>query len=264
MTSTTLKPMPLWASILHFGIPSTLMTLGIYVGIPILDRAAVPMLLNFFLFSAGPLALMLFAALVAYRLEGNTLSWAGLRERFRLRPLKGKDWLWTVGLVVVAVGGYLALLPTAKWLASMPAFAPPDFLPPMVDPRAAEMGIPTNLFGVPLLGQWWIPVGYFVVSQHLWRRVLVAWLHPAASGISPRGMDLADPRAAMDPVTCVLEVEPDRASGADPVDFVRLLQAQEHHTWHHRSLGRERAGIGRHRAGGLGNHCLRGDGNGLL
>jgi membrane protease YdiL (CAAX protease family) len=85
--------MPIWQSLLYFGIPSLLATLGIYVGIPTLDRAGAPLVLSFLLFTAGPLALMLVAALVAYRLEGNPLSWADLKERFRLKPLQGKDWL---------------------------------------------------------------------------------------------------------------------------------------------------------------------------
>ena len=123
--SVTIKPMPVWMSLLYFGIPSLIATLGIYVGIPTLDRVGVPLFPNFMLFTAGPLVLMLVSAFVAYRLEGNPMSWAGVKERFRLKPLRGKDWLWTVGLVTVYVGGYILLLPTAKWLASFPLFEPP-------------------------------------------------------------------------------------------------------------------------------------------
>ena len=161
--SNSIKPMPIWMSLLCFGIPSLIATLGIYVGVPALDRAGVPLFLNFMLFTAGPLALMLLAAFVAYRLEGNPLSWADVKERFRLKPIKGKDWLWTVGLTIVYIGGYFLLLPTAKWLASFPLFEPPPFLPPVVDPRVMESGIPSEMLGLKLQGNWWIFVTYFLI-----------------------------------------------------------------------------------------------------
>jgi len=150
-------------SLLYFGIPSLIATLGIYVGIPTLDRIGVPLFANFILFTAGPLALMLVSALAAYRLEGNPMSWAGVKERFRLKPLKGMDWVWTMGLAIVYVGGYLLLLPTAKWLASFPLFEPPPFLPPVVDPRVLESGIPSEMLGIQLRGNWWVLAVYFLI-----------------------------------------------------------------------------------------------------
>jgi membrane protease YdiL (CAAX protease family) len=161
--SVKIKPMPIWVSLLCFGIPTVIATLGIYVGIPALDQAGAPLFPNFMLFTAGPLALMLLAAFVAYRLEGNPMSWVGVKKRFRLKPLKGKDWLWTVGLAIVYVGGYLLLQPTAKWLASFPLFEPPPFLPPVVDPRVMEAGIPSEMMGIQLRGNWWILIAYFLV-----------------------------------------------------------------------------------------------------
>ena len=163
MKPVTLKPMPLWLAVLYFGMPSAIITVGIYVGVPLLDRAGVPMFWNFFLFTAGPLVLMFFAAFVAYRLEGNPLTWAGVKERFRLKRMSRQDWLWTAGLIIIYVGGYIALLPTAKWLASIPAFAPPDYLPAIIDPRVAKTAIPADFLGVPLLGNWWILLLYFII-----------------------------------------------------------------------------------------------------
>jgi membrane protease YdiL (CAAX protease family) len=138
-------------------------TLGIYVCIPWFGQRGVPLFTNFFLFTLGPMILMFLAAFVAYRLEGNPLSWVHVKDRFRLRPLKGVDWLWTAGLAIVYIGGYLLLQPTAKWLASFPLFAPPPFIPPIVDPRVMEAGVPTELLGVKLLGNWWILIVYFLV-----------------------------------------------------------------------------------------------------
>jgi membrane protease YdiL (CAAX protease family) len=151
-----LKPMPLWMSVLFFGIPSAIATIGIYVGIPALDRAGLPIFTNFYLMTVGPMSIMFAAALIAYRLEGNPLTWNRLKERFRLKPIRGKEWYWTIGLVVVYIGGYFLLLPTAKWLAAFPLFEPPNFIPSLVDPRAVETGIPTEMLGVQLKGAWWV------------------------------------------------------------------------------------------------------------
>jgi membrane protease YdiL (CAAX protease family) len=161
--SISVKPMPVWMSLLCFGIPSLIATIGIYVGIPFFDRVGVPLPINFLFFTAGPLALMFFSAFVAYRLEGNPMSWVGVKKRFRLKRIRGKEWLWTLGLVIVSIGGYILLLPTAKWLASYPLFEPPPFLPPVVDPRVSESGIPTEMLGLKLQGNWWILGIYFVV-----------------------------------------------------------------------------------------------------
>ena len=60
--------MPFWVSLLCFGIPAGIIFLGIYVGFPALDRAGVPMFLNFMLFTAGPLVLMF----AAYKLKNTT------------------------------------------------------------------------------------------------------------------------------------------------------------------------------------------------
>lgn len=162
-SSPILRPMPIWLSLLLFGIPSLVATLGIYWAIPTFDKAGLPLLVNFFLFTAGPMVLMLLSALIAYRLEGRPFKWEEIKSRFRIKPIRGREWFWTLGLAVVLIGGYLTLLPTARWLASFPAFAPPPFIPPIVDPRVASAGIPTELLGVQLEGRWWIVGLYFLV-----------------------------------------------------------------------------------------------------
>jgi len=161
--STTIKPMPFWMSLLYFGIPSLIATFAIYVGIPALDRAGVPLFVSFFLCTVGPMALMFLAAFVAFRVEGNSLSWPRVKERFRLKPLQGRDWLWTAGLVIVQVGGYVLLLPTARWVASFPLLEPPSYIPPVVDPRVTTAGIPSELAGLQLQGKWWVLGFYFLV-----------------------------------------------------------------------------------------------------
>jgi len=181
-----IKPMSLRMSLLFFGIPSLVATLGIYVGIPLLNRAGMNLFANFLLFTAGPMAVMLVSALIAYQLEGSTWSWLSIKDRFRLKPLRGTDWLWTLGLLVVYIGGYLLLQPTARWLADSAFLKPPPFLPAVVDPRVMQAGIPTEMMGVTLKGNWSVPLVYALVlafniygEEFWWRGYILPRQEPA-------------------------------------------------------------------------------------
>ncbi len=171
-----LKPMPFWMSVLFFGIPTAIGVLSVYVALPALDRADQTTIWTYNLTLYGVLALLPFAALIAYRLEGRSLSVAGLRKRFRIGPLSRREWLWTVGLLVVYAGGYLLLLPTANWLATALPLPIPDGIPPAVDPRIEPASIPTEYFGSALEGNWRIALLFLgvlvfnIVGEELWWR----------------------------------------------------------------------------------------------
>ncbi len=66
-----LKPIGLGASVLYFGIPAAVFSASILGLLPWLIRRGHSPFLVFNLTFGGPLALMLLAALVAYRLEGR-------------------------------------------------------------------------------------------------------------------------------------------------------------------------------------------------
>lgn len=173
--SPTLKPMPLWAAFLMFAIPSALTTIGLYVVLPIIaERISSPVLWWFLLFYAGPLALMVPAAFIAYRLEGNPPTWQAFKERMNLKPLKGRDWLWILALIVFGLVTQILLKPTSVWLASLPFFKPPPFVPPAVDPNLTAL--PTEIMGVMLVGNWLPVIVYFValifniVGEEFWMR----------------------------------------------------------------------------------------------
>ena len=123
--SLKLEPMPAWMSLLFFGVPTVIGAIGLYVLLPALARAGVPLLWNFMISVVGIFSLLLVAALAACRIEGYTMSLVDLRTRFRVNRLSRKDWLWTVGLLVVFVGGQLLLMPTAGWLISVLPFPLP-------------------------------------------------------------------------------------------------------------------------------------------
>ena len=80
-----------WSALLFFGIPSLVATVGVYLVLPALDRAGVPLFWNHILSVVSAMPLMFVAAFAAYRLEGRPLTWAGVRARFRLAPIRGPD-----------------------------------------------------------------------------------------------------------------------------------------------------------------------------
>ena len=149
-------PMPLWLSLVFFGIPSLLEWLSIYIGIPTLSKAGVSVFWSFWLCLSTPMVILFVAALTAYRLEGHPWTWAGIKARFRLKPMRRCDWLWT--LVLIAwTGGYMLLRQSlSRWLASLPPFAPPDFLPSLLDPRLEMTSLTQEMMGIPLKGNGWI------------------------------------------------------------------------------------------------------------
>lgn len=147
-----LKPMPLWVAILMFAVPSALMTLGLYVVLPMIAaRISYSVFWWFMLVYLAPLALLLPASYIAYRLEGNPPTWQALKERFNLKPLRSRDWAWVLGLVLFGLATSMLSF-TSRWLASLPFFSPPAFIPPVVDPRITTL--PTEVMGVPLAGNW--------------------------------------------------------------------------------------------------------------
>ena len=155
----SMKPMPLWQAFLMFAVPSALQTVSMYVILPMIaGRVSYPMLWWFLALYLIPLTLMLPAAYIAYRLDRYPPTWQALKDRFYLKPLKGRDWGWVVGLVVVFGLAASVLSPVSRWLASQPIFMPPDFVPPVVDPRITTL--PTEIMGVSLKGNWLVLIIY--------------------------------------------------------------------------------------------------------
>jgi hypothetical protein len=155
------------------------------VGVPYLVSVGVPLIVCF-----PPLLLLpvlLPASLVVYRREGNEMSWARLKERFRLDPIQGKQWFWVAGVFLCAqlsdvLFGFIGLDRVGRWLASIPLFEPPPYLPAFIDPRV-ELEIPfAEFLGARLEGNWWILLWWLCLMflSNL-GRVHVAWLYSATA-----------------------------------------------------------------------------------
>ncbi len=174
--SMKIKPMGIIPSLLFFGIPSVIFGFSIYYVMQKLHQNGVNDFVNFIVSMITPLALMLLAAIIAYKVEGNSFNRPTFLARFRLKKMTKKDWIYTLGLFIVMVIIYGTLSFTSKWLIQFKLFFPPEFLIPVVDPRLEHNIIVDSFMGVPLKGQWWIAIIYFIfllfniVGEELWWR----------------------------------------------------------------------------------------------
>jgi len=92
-----LKPLRLWGSFLFFGIPAVVFFIATHMGIPyLISITGLQSISGWFIVGVFVFVPLLITALIAYRLEGGTWSFAQFKYRFRLRAMNNKDWLWTI------------------------------------------------------------------------------------------------------------------------------------------------------------------------
>ena len=172
----SVKPMPAWLSIAFFGMPGAIGAWNAYRGIPLVVDLGVPLLVSFPIMLSGMGVVLLGVSLVAYRLEGNEPSWAALRDRFRLFPIRGKEWLWVCGALGLCVTSDALLEGVGKWLASFPALAPPAYFPPPFNPTVELVFPVAEFLGAPFRGNWfilwlWVPLSLVsMVGEEFWWR----------------------------------------------------------------------------------------------
>ncbi len=162
MNTASIKPIPLWESILLFGIPGMVLYFTIEYGVPYIDQKGVPLIFSFTLALYGPLGLLIPASIIAYKLEGNEMSWSAFKKRFRLKAIQGKAWLWIIGIYIVVQIFEQMLSFTGKILASVPFFSPPKILPDFMNPTKEIIFPPIEFMGMPLEGNWWIALLFAV------------------------------------------------------------------------------------------------------
>jgi membrane protease YdiL (CAAX protease family) len=99
--ASTIRPLPWWQAALFFGIPAILFALNYHlVALPSLDHDSLALIAIALI---GPYVLLLAASLVAYRLEGNILSWAALKDRFRFQGVAKNIWFLAAILLVFSL-----------------------------------------------------------------------------------------------------------------------------------------------------------------
>ncbi len=175
--SQDLKPIPLWLSVMLFGAPGVAIYWGMYYGTPLLIGKGLPPVYVFPVFLTIPGILVLAGSLLAYKLEGRPWRWPDFQARFRLYPIKEKKaWLWIIGVWLICIISDESLSGIGKWLATVPLFAPPDYLAAPFNPLKEVVFPMTEFFGAPLKGNWmilmvWIPLNLIsmIGEELMWR-----------------------------------------------------------------------------------------------
>lgn len=131
------RPMGWGLSILLFGIPALALVIGTYVATP--AKISFGMLPFYAQMIPGTIvnASLLAAAIYGYRIEGRTLTWAELKERFRFYPLTGRMWLIAIGAGIVNFALYGLASGFGHWLIQNGWMPLPVSLPAWLDPRVS-------------------------------------------------------------------------------------------------------------------------------
>jgi membrane protease YdiL (CAAX protease family) len=191
-----IRPANLFVSILLFGFPASLFFISLNMIIPGVIRAGLPWFLIYNLCLVLPLALLLIAAFAGYYIEGRPINRTAIAKRFRLGPLKFKDWLWAIGLAIFMYGGnhstpfgfvfaclallfedggnwkknlFLSALILLFLFASYELWRTEPFLSQFVIHLKSDSLVefmkhfgPSDFMGFPMRGNWWI-LGYYLI-----------------------------------------------------------------------------------------------------
>jgi membrane protease YdiL (CAAX protease family) len=175
--SRDIRPLGILGSIVLFIIPATIMYCAHFLFVPYyVTSTGAPYLVGYLIAWSSTMALFFVAALVSYGLEGNAFRWKSLSTRFRLAKMSGVDWLWTLGLFVISMVLYFGLGFTSQILARIPLLAPHPLVPPDFGGGGASARIPGVLMGMPLAGETWVAVVFFVgwllnvIGEEFWFR----------------------------------------------------------------------------------------------
>lgn len=123
-----------------------------------------------------PLAGLLLAALLAYRVEDNPFTWPALTARFRWRRMDGRAWLWTLGVWALQIAIWFLLQQLSAWLIATGIMPVPQNLPAFLDPQTATTGAVYDQAVGGLQGNWRFVITSLVVlffniagEELLWR-----------------------------------------------------------------------------------------------
>ncbi len=176
---TGIHPMPLWQSVLYFGLPALLFRLSIYNGTPALIALGMSGFHANVVSFTVPAAILFALAFGFCKRDGYAGSWPEIKARFRLSRMTGKDWLWAIAallLTFLSIGAIqqFTAIPLIK---ALPGITPPDFFPPWNKPGIAfDVGLYTDYIGVPIKGNWGVAalvlVMFFfnIFGEELWWR----------------------------------------------------------------------------------------------
>jgi len=179
--SGQVKPMSLWKSIIFFGVPAIGFRVSIYNIMPALMSAGLTQFEAFVVSFIVPFAILFALAIGFFKMENHPVTWTAMRERFRFHRLSKRDWAWTIcGFVFAFLAGGMTIAAAAQLIAAIPAIAPPDTFPALLDPRVTiSASVLTDFVGGSLRGNWGVFILYAMVlffniaGEELWWRGLI-------------------------------------------------------------------------------------------
>lgn len=174
--NNAIRPMTLPTALLYFGIPWAIVVFIVYGVMPAVAEQGVPLFFNFIVvYATVPMLLLIGASFVAYKVEGNEMSWSSIKTRFRLKKMDGKAWLWTIGLTLFMILTAGSLSFVTRWFLSFDFFVLPDYLPQPNSPTGPA--IPKEIMGISLAGNWWwlsivmlVSLTIATLGEELWWR----------------------------------------------------------------------------------------------
>jgi membrane protease YdiL (CAAX protease family) len=188
-TLDSIKPLYWGKTIVFTVIPAGILFITHYYLIPAyIERSGKPYFNGYWVGYLVTTGLVFAAAMIAYRLEGNPLTWQALKKRFRLRHMTRKDWLWTAAIILLVVITYFGLGFTGEWVNKVPFLAPRAVWPPEWGPGGTGKVVPGEFMGVVLKGQWWVVIVYVngwlfnIFGEEFWFRGYLLPRHEKAYG----------------------------------------------------------------------------------
>jgi membrane protease YdiL (CAAX protease family) len=157
-----IKPMPLWQSLIFFGVPALLVVLCQYFLWPFFMGIGASEENAYYFQALVVFVSLLIASLVAYVDEGNPLDWSSFRHRFRLFNMSRRGWKWTFGGLLTGIPLSLVATVLASQVYDILKFTPPDIFPsgPMMNLPLGAFVLFMNIISEEL---WWR--GYILPRQ---------------------------------------------------------------------------------------------------
>jgi len=167
------NPLPLWGSLILFGVPTLLMWMATRLGIPALrPYLDGPDILCWYVAGGTVFFCLFVAAFVAFWIEQGRFTLDGFAERFRLSSINTGDVAWSVGTLIVCglssaeIGGLWHFAAQAWNILPEPSLTPSFIhVEPLTDNRTSILLAWLPLFFFNITGEelWWR--GYILPRQ---------------------------------------------------------------------------------------------------
>lgn len=159
------RPLPIWGSLVLFGVPTLLMYLATRLGIPALREVLTgPDILCWFVAGGSVFVCLFVSAFLAFWIEQGRLTLDGFTSRCRLHRINAGDVAWSIGLLVAC--GLMSAGIAWLWRLASQTWGLPE---PQLSPPFIHMEpLTPDTYWVLLA---WLPLFFFnIAGEELWWR----------------------------------------------------------------------------------------------